>query len=529
MLFRSNFADRDLFLTRLVQIAIDGYAVAVGRVGSTPFSNGAGFFITPLWLIRFAGLLFNDTGMKNAASMTTGKTDYFSAALPLWGEQIRTYFNASAHAQYLRPAGYTGVMPTYGDMAFQDCSAGQSSNGTYRYPGLIYDVYPYREVSAEWYGTVAANSADGTTIKLDAASGSLPDGYFNGRRICGILDGTEYETTISVFVAATQICTVSPAFPIAPDNNDKFLIRYAAYPNILATSYVDLPDPNSPGQIGSYMSANHYAHMGSFMASVIMGDEAAWGGDGSIPAFDRRYANDAQMWEGWGINFDYSDIGTGPKKYYRDLKGFGGSGNGWMCDLWDELTITPSSLPIVGQSITDVYAPGSTTTTIFQVTMDANDPGYTGYAIRNSVVITGGAGAGNQIRVTFEADSGQPLTIVHASIGISVTTDVSDSAIDDCTATPVELTFDGGGHGYALTAGQSKTSDWVTLGGFTSANFLNVTIDFGGSNANPRKKGGIVIGKVNGAAASAWYATANVTSGFTLNTQVLGMNKIEVQ
>ena len=53
-----DFADRDHFIKRIIQVAIDAYAVAEaqGSRYGVPFAIGAGFYPTPLWLIRLAGL-----------------------------------------------------------------------------------------------------------------------------------------------------------------------------------------------------------------------------------------------------------------------------------------------------------------------------------------------------------------------------------------------------------------------------------------------------------------------------------------
>jgi hypothetical protein len=526
-----NFADRDVFLARIVQTGIDAYAVATGFGGNTPFACGAGFFATPLWYIRFAGLLLNNTGMKNAVNISTGKVDFYGNPYPKWGERIISYYSASAYSGYLLPPGYSGSTPLYGAQPLQDVSVSQPANGTYRDPSGVYDTYPYHEASSLWYGTVGANSANATTLQLDAGvPGAWGDGFFNGCTIEATLDGSVQVRTITGYVASTRTVTVGSAFSVNPDNDDTFIIHQLAFPNILASTYAQYPQPHPPGWLGSYAIMN-FAHIGSFMASVAMADEAFWGG--AVAAYDRRWANDRQMWENWGVQFDYSSTGSG-FDYQRDIKGFGGKGNGWMRGLWDVLnppteTITAGSLPIVGQTITPVWGSGPSYTTIFQVTPNANDPGYPGYALRSTVVVTGGSGGTNKVRVTFEADSTQPMSIDHASIGISVATDPGDSSRANCTATPVELTFNGGGHGFAISAGQTKVSDDVTLGSFTSSNLLNVTIDFGASNPNPRKTGGLTgQGIVSFQAATAWYATASVSPTGNLSAQVLGFNKIEV-
>ena len=71
-----DFGDGDQvkFVKRILQAAIDAYAVAEGNgfSGVAPWGGGAGFRFGPLWFIRFAGLLFNDNNMKAAHLISNG-------------------------------------------------------------------------------------------------------------------------------------------------------------------------------------------------------------------------------------------------------------------------------------------------------------------------------------------------------------------------------------------------------------------------------------------------------------------------
>jgi hypothetical protein len=360
--------DRDKFLKRLIQIAIDAYAVAQ-FVGAAPFSCGAGFFCTPLWLIRFAGLLFNDTGMKNAASISTGKINLFGETVYKWGEQTRTFWCATPSVAYTMPAGHTGSYPLFGDTAFQDYSAGQGGNGTARYPSLTYDVYPYKDQPLYYCDFVQVNSANATTFKIvnevDYPTLFNVDGMFVGRTIYGYIDGSYEKKTCTAYNGTTRVLTVNSAFSANPDTTDKFIIWNPDFPNSREGTYNQLFDPNEPNWLGTYMAANQYGHQGLFMASAIMGEEASWGGNGSVAAFARRYLNDPKMWENWGRYFDDStDFSTfvGSGKFHRDIKGFGGSGNGWMCDLWDSFTFVSRdgiTAAFSGKPTTGVYVDGS--------------------------------------------------------------------------------------------------------------------------------------------------------------------------
>jgi hypothetical protein len=525
-----NFADRDVFLVNLIQVAIDTFAIANGFSGRAPFSGGAGFWAGPLWLIRFAGLLLNSTAMKNVASMTTPYNDYDGNPWPKWGEQGRVYYSSTAHAQYRMPGYITGSKPMFGDRPTSDLSGGMGPNNTYKDPNGVYDGFPYRQGFSLLYGTSSANSANGTTITLDTNASAVNNTY-NGCPIVATLDGDRTQrSVITAYNGTTRVATVSPAFSIAPDTNDTYIIYSSTFPNILDDTYVDLQDIPV---LGTYAIMNN-CQMGSFMASIAMGDEGYEGG--AVAAYNRRWANDRQMWLNWGVYFDYNSSGTGGLnfEYQRDIQGFGGTGNYWMSALWNALnppaaTITAGSLPITGQTITPTYTPGATATTIFAATLTADEAGWTGYSVRNGMMITGGAGATNQIRVTFEASSAGALAINNASVGISSQSTFVPGT-EDCTATPVELTFNGGGHGFSITAGQTKTSDWVTLGGFTASNILLVTIDFGGANANVRKTSSLLgSASVVYTAAAADYADQNITSGGQSSGQVLSVNKIEVK
>lgn len=171
-------------------------------------------------------------------------------------------------------------------------------------------------------------------------------------------------------------------------------------------------------------------------------------------------------------------------------------------------------------------------TTIFTLALTANDPGYTDYSTRNILPITGGAA--DQIRVTFEADSGVGLWVDNAAIGISIMADFNDAQDQgETTAVPTELLF-GGVSGFNISAGQSITSDWVNFAGFTSSKLLVVVIDYHSSAANPRIKTG--LGNVNAGGtmlaykpATNSYNSSAALGGTSLNGQVNAVNLIEVQ
>jgi hypothetical protein len=255
-----DFDDRDKHLISLMQLAIDAYAVAEGEgfVGSSPFSCGAGYYASPLWPIRLAGLLFGDHDMQEAVNLPTGHIDIYENPIPKWGELQRVYYSTAAHPQYRLPEGYSNPLgvPLYGDMPVQSAELGQSSNGTIRDPKGVYDTHHYK------YG--------------------LP---------------TE------------------------------------RYPDIMKDAYEMLKyDGVECESLGSYMIMT-VAMMGNALSSIAMDDEDFWGG--AVIDFAKRFANDPQMWMYWGYEFDYSDAFE--NTFRRDIHGYGGSGSGWMCGMWDRI------------------------------------------------------------------------------------------------------------------------------------------------------------------------------------------------
>ena len=253
-----DFEDRDKHLVSLVQLAIDAYAVAEGSSGlGAPFAGGAGFFASPLWPIRLAGLLFDDDGMKNARDIPSGNTDFYGNPVTKWGEINRVYYSMDAHAQYRMPPGYSQPLgkPLYGDAPNADVTHGQSSNGTVRDPNGIYDAHAYK-----W---------------------GLPT---------------------------------------------------PAYPNILDDTYeMMLIDGEECQNLGTYMHMNS-AMMGSMLSSIAMDDEGFWGGAVLDFALRRRQRSADVGRLGHRIRLSATRMAN---TFHRDIGGHGGSGNGWMAQMWD--------------------------------------------------------------------------------------------------------------------------------------------------------------------------------------------------
>ena len=174
-------------------------------------------------------------------------------------------------------------------------------------------------------------------------------------------------------------------------------------------------------------------------------------------------------------------------------------------------------------AVTD-YVPGPET--IYTNTHVSSAGSAANWALRLVVPITGTAGTLGKVRVEFEA-VGSPLDIEHASIGISA----GGGNPEDTTATPVELTFDGGGHGHVVPAGTKKLSDWVNLAGFTTANKLAVSIDIGSSSAVFPYTSGLpaTINTYYTNTGVNFYNVADITTITSYSNTSVCVTKIEVQ
>lgn len=93
-------------------------------------------------------------------------------------------------------------------------------------------LYPRKLVSLR-AGTVAANAADGTTLQLDSGAVAVDD-YYNGCLLIAVIDSVTEARVISDYVGSTKVCTVSPAFNTAPDNNDTFTVYLPEGLNVFA-------------------------------------------------------------------------------------------------------------------------------------------------------------------------------------------------------------------------------------------------------------------------------------------------------
>jgi hypothetical protein len=135
-------------------------------------------------------------------------------------------------------------------------------------------------------------------------------------------------------------------------------------------------------------------------------------------------------------------------------------------DSWAATTIVLKPLVTPSSNVLGMVRV-NTPTLIANVPLNSSNPGNENYSIRSQIAITKG---GNKARVTFASHPVGALAMDNVSIG------VLSGEFVNTTATPIELTFLGV-PGFSIPAGNTITSDWVTLPAFTSADKLVVTLD----------------------------------------------------
>lgn len=168
----------------------------------------------------------------------------------------------------------------------------------------------------------------------------------------------------------------------------------------------------------------------------------------------------------------------------------------------------------------------STSSTTWSKTLDTSTTGWQSYSARTRAASL--SAGGTLVRVRFvAAASGAAMAVDHCSIGIQG----SATAPSMVTDPPMELTFNGGQHGFSIAAGATITSDWAPLT-IASTDTLIVDIDFTANAGNDTSKN--IAGDNNAfyKVATANYATASV-SGYTQGPagsfDYLGCDQIEVQ
>jgi hypothetical protein len=82
--------------------------------------------------------------------------------------------------------------------------------------------------------------------------------------------------------------------------------------------------------------------------------------------------------------------------------------------------------------------------------------GYTYRTVMGSALSLSGPSLGH-VRLTIAAWSSTDTILDHVGLG------VSNGTQSDTLATPVEITFGGGGHGCTITAGNVAVSDWISF------------------------------------------------------------------
>src|SRR5262249_44939527 len=129
-----------------------------------------------------------------------------------------------------------------------------------------------------------------------------------------------------------------------------------------------------------------------------------------------------------------------------------------------------------------------------------------------------------QIQVTFQNFTGSPAIVNHAGIG------VWNGTLADTTATPVELTFGGGNHGFNIASAASITSDLVNLSGFTASDKLVVIIDMNSSGPGAIAYDNIpgFVAYYNSTPTAASYNVASPGAGYSSFNIDVGVTSIDV-
>ena len=129
---------------------------------------------------------------------------------------------------------------------------------------------------------------------------------------------------------------------------------------------------------------------------------------------------------------------------------------GWLAAL-----LLAAHAQIPGLNPTTLLAVGAhgAPVTVFTATLGSSST--IGSSESQRVVIPAIATGGNQINASMQAGTGAGMTTTHCSVGIS------NGTASQTVATPVELTFSGGAHGFTISASGTITSDWVN---FTTTN-----------------------------------------------------------
>ncbi len=469
----SDSADRDMLIERVVRAGLDVHAQMA--FGHTCCIAGGGFGQGYAPLLFMASIFLEEPTMRAVPDQVTIYTGH---DVEYFAEHGQTFIGNTT-------VDYPEGKPLYGVISSAAYPAGPFG-----------DNHDQRDTNGDrephWMsrssGTARGGSAN--TIQLAAAFPAIdPTGYTI--YLTGGPGSGDARRVLS-WNAGTQTITTTANFSATPTTSTTYEYYNGGEYQVVGSSYT----------------------AGSAIAVVASGMADEW--QSFDPSASWLYYTKRWIDEQGELNPRY------PEAYSQvqaaiDSRSFQDQNGTWVKKFYTDYA--ESTWPVQG-------APAATT--IFSATLTSNDPGWGGYTQRNGLVISGGAGASNEICVTFEADSGQQLDIAHASIGISSRSDLN-AGHEDCTGTPIELTFNSGSHGVSISAGQSKASDWVSLGGFTSSNILEVTIDFGGSNANPRRiasAGG--AGNLAYKAGAASYNSQNLAvDGY--QSSIYCVNKIEVR
>lgn len=156
-------------------------------------------------------------------------------------------------------------------------------------------------------------------------------------------------------------------------------------------------------------------------------------------------------------------------------------------------------------------------TTIFSITLDADDSGGENYSER--ILIKAVKSSGTSVAITFQASSAAQWDTDNVSIGVQA----ASGNPFDTKATPVELKFSGAS-GFSIAAGGSLTSDMASLS-YDIGDTLVVTLDNATTNGNPAKH--TSNGQRYYKSATNSYADAAPAGSWTTDSVAVGVSQAD--
>jgi hypothetical protein len=505
----STSTSRTMLIDRIVRQGLDWYAQSLYNKPCCIAGAGFGQGLAPV--VFMAGVFLNNSAMKTTpapVAIYTGQTvPYYqehgavfigTATGPYpYGQPIYGVISSAAY-----PAGPFGDNHDQRDVTgarephwlthssgtaragaaswIQLASGAPSTSGYENYVLYLASGPGAGDARRIVGGFITLGSISGTALTItfiDTNPISRPNPIRLGMTISGtgITAGTYIVSQSSGTTGGTGTYVISPSHgTVSPPS-----ILFAGYDQTTkrAAMYTDFTTPPTSSTTYEFYNGGEYQtlatqyNVGCAVAIVAAGLSAQW------QAFDTSGA-----WLFYIKRWIDMQGELNPRKpeaydqsqYYIDIRSFNDIGGVWAKkfylsyaqSIWPAQTsetITPGSLPIVGQTITPVFSTAGGPTTVFQTTLTgATIPGLSGTTMRQ---VTGAANlsaaTGQQIRITI----GFPLLGAGATIICYVGQGSTGGDQYDTTAM-VQLTggdFGSGTYTQAVTNPATLVSDWCTL------------------------------------------------------------------